>query len=230
MSQFIDRRANGKHKSAVNRQRFIRRFKNQIKDAVSDAIAGRSITDIDSGENISIPAKDISEPIFHHGQGGKNTIVHPGNEEFVPGDKFQRQSQNEGQGQGNQASDQGEGMDDFGFQISRDEFLELFFEDLELPNLAKKQISQVETESWVRAGYTVDGIPANINIMRSLRGAIGRKKAMGSSFNKKIKELEKQLSQLENNNKSDSSLNSEIYSIEYKRINEEIERLKKKEI
>ena len=41
MSQLIDRRLNGKNKSAVNRQRFIRRYKSQIKRAVGDAISGR---------------------------------------------------------------------------------------------------------------------------------------------------------------------------------------------
>ena len=60
MVHFIDRRLNGKNKSAVNRQRFIRRYKSQIKKAVSDAVAKRSIQDIDSGENIRIPTKDIT--------------------------------------------------------------------------------------------------------------------------------------------------------------------------
>ena len=36
MTQIIDRRLNGKNKSAVNRQRFLRRFRSQIKQAVAD--------------------------------------------------------------------------------------------------------------------------------------------------------------------------------------------------
>ena len=67
MTQIIDRRLSGKNKSAVNRQRFIRRYKNQIKKAVGEAISGRSITDIDRGEKINIPARDISEPALGHG-------------------------------------------------------------------------------------------------------------------------------------------------------------------
>ena len=50
----------------------------------------RSITDIDSGESVGIPSKDISDPVFHHGQGGRHEGVHPGNREFVTGDKFKR--------------------------------------------------------------------------------------------------------------------------------------------
>jgi hypothetical protein len=64
MAQIIDRRLNGKNKSTVNRQRFIRRYKDQIKKSVADAVGRRSITEIDKGEEIVIPAKDISEPRF----------------------------------------------------------------------------------------------------------------------------------------------------------------------
>lgn len=90
MAHFIDRRLNGKNKSAVNRQRFIRRYKQQIKQAVSDAISKRSVTDLSSGESISIPARDITEPFFHQGQGGVKQRVHPGNDQFSPGDRIPR--------------------------------------------------------------------------------------------------------------------------------------------
>lgn len=66
MSHFIDRRLNGKNKSAVNRQRFLKRYKTQLKRAVADAVDKRSITDMDSGETVGIPSRDISEPVFHH--------------------------------------------------------------------------------------------------------------------------------------------------------------------
>ena len=111
MAHFIDRRLNGKTKSAVNRQRFIRRYKKQIKQAVSDAVSKRSIQDVDKGESISIPTKDIREPHFHQGHGGKREMVHPGNDQFVSGDKIDRPkgvAAAKGSGEG-QASDQGEG-------------------------------------------------------------------------------------------------------------------------
>ncbi|XNM60630.1 DUF444 family protein [Escherichia coli] len=51
MTLFIDRRLNGKNKSMVNRQRFLRRYKAQIKQSIpSEAINKRSVTDVDSGE------------------------------------------------------------------------------------------------------------------------------------------------------------------------------------
>ena len=197
MSQFIDRRLNGKNKSMVNRQRFIHRFKKQIKEAVSNAIAGRSIKDMDSGEKISIPAKDITEPHFQHASGGKRHIVHPGNQDFMQGDKVKRPEGGDGQGGGSQASDSGEGSDDFGFEISKEEFLDLFFEDLELPNLIKTRLDQqIESFKWVRAGYTPHGTHANINVLRSLRGSIARRRAMGSSYRRHIHECEEAIAKL----------------------------------
>ena len=118
MAHFIDRRLNGKNKSAVNRQRFLRRYKSQIKKAVADSISKRSVTDTESSENISIPSRDIKEPIFHQGKGGDRDRVLPGNDQFSPGDKIKR-PQGGGQGSGSgEASDSGEGQDDFNFSIS----------------------------------------------------------------------------------------------------------------
>jgi len=193
MSQFIDRRLNGKNKSTVNRQRFIRRFKKQIKDAVSNAISGRSITDIDSGEKVSIPAKDISEPFFHHAAGGKRHMIYPGNKEFIAGDKVKRPNPEGEGGEGGNASNTGEGTDSFGFEISREEFLEIFFEDLELPHLVKRKLNQLESVKWVRAGFTPYGTHANLNILRSLRIAIGRRQAITSSHLQHIAQVEKEI-------------------------------------
>ena len=192
MTQVIDRRLNGKHKSAVNRQRFIRRFKAQIKRAVADAVSGRSIVDIDNGEKINIPARDMSEPVFHHGSGGRHEGVHPGNTDFVTGDKIKRPPDAAG-GQGGKASDSGEGEDEFAFQLSREEFLELFFEDLALPDLVKTQLAKLADFKSVRAGHTSDGVPTNINVIRSLRGALARRIALRGPHMKRLREVNDEL-------------------------------------
>src|SRR5690606_17640535 len=122
MSYVIDRRLNGKNKSTVNRQRFLRRYKAHIKKAVEEAVGRRSITDIEHGEQISIPGRDIDEPIFHHGPGGRQTRVFPGNREFATGDRIARPEGGGGGGGGNKAGNSGEGEDDFVFQITQEEF------------------------------------------------------------------------------------------------------------
>ena len=198
MTQIIDRRLNGKNKSAVNRQKFIRRYKKHLKRAVADAVDKRSITDIERGEKVNIPARDISEPTFGIGAGGIRDTVFPGNEEFAQGDQIQRPQGggSGGSGQG-EASDSGEGEDDFVFALSREEFMDLFFEDLELPNLVKTQLATLARFKKVRAGYTSSGSPSNISIIRSMRGAMARRIALASPHKRKVRELEERLEQLQ---------------------------------
>ncbi|MBI1195395.1 MAG: DUF444 family protein [Gammaproteobacteria bacterium] len=203
--QIIDRRLNGKNKSAVNRQRFIRRYREQIRQAVSRTISERSISDIDSGEKINIPRRDIQEPSFHHGQGGVRETILPGNREFVSGDKLRRPEGGQGSGQGGQASDQGEGEDDFVFQLSREEFLEFFFDDLALPDMVKTQLAKVTENRRVRAGYTHQGIPTNINVIRSMQGALARRIAIGGPHRRKLNEAREQLAAVQ----ADLSLSEE---------------------
>ncbi|MDO6477540.1 YeaH/YhbH family protein [Alteromonas sp. 1_MG-2023] len=198
MAHFIDRRLNSKGKSTVNRQRFLRRYKQQIKRAVSDAVGQRSVTDLETGEQISIPARDIKEPVFHTGQGGQRTIVHPGNDQFTAGDKIDRPpggGGGQGQGEGD-ASDSGEGQDEFVFSISKDEYLDLLFDDLALPNLKKNQFDKVVQYETYRAGYQTDGVPSNLDIVRSLKGSVARRIALTGSDRKKLREKEAQLEAL----------------------------------
>ena len=197
MATFIDRRLDGKNKSSVNRQRFIRRFKGQIKKAVTEAMNGRSITDMDTGEKINIPARDLSEPVFGHGPGGRREAIHPGNRDFTPGDRIARPPPGGGGGTGKgQASNSGEGEDDFVFELSREEFLELFFEDLELPNLVRTQLAKITEFKSVRAGFTSAGAPANIDIVRSLKGALARRMALAAPYTRRLREAEEELQRL----------------------------------
>ncbi|MFA7268659.1 MAG: YeaH/YhbH family protein [Sterolibacterium sp.] len=208
MLQIIDRRNDSKNKSAVNRNRFIRRFKGQIRKAVQDAIARRGIADIDNGEKIGIPAKDISEPHFHHGRGGRWSVVQPGNDRFVTGDEFDRPD--EGAGGSGGASRDGEGVEDFAFTLSREEFLDIFFDDLALPRLVKTQLARILEYKRVRSGYTQTGVPTNINVVRSLRGAAGRRLAVGAPYRKALRELDEQLAELEARGEGDGEEAAEL--------------------
>ena len=197
MQQIIDRRLAGKNKSIGNRERFLRRHKEQIREAVKRAIDGRGIRDIERGEDIHIPKRDLSEPVFGHGQGGVRDIVHPGNKDYVRGDRIERpQGGGGGAGKG-QASDQGEGEDDFVFALSKEEFMQVFFEDLALPHLVRTQLAEVPEWKSHRAGFTSDGTPNNLHVVRSMRGAIGRRIAIGASGRRELREMQEQLDALQ---------------------------------
>lgn len=222
MAQFIDRRLNGKNKSAVNRQRFLKRHKEQIKESVADAVNRRSITNTETGEDVSIPHKDINEPIFHQDKGGVRERVHPGNDQFITGDKIERPKgggQGSGSGEGN-ASPDGEGQDEFVFQISKDEYLDILFEDLELPNLEKNQIAKITEWKTHRAGFQTAGIPSNIAVVRSLQQSLARRTAMTAGKKRLLKELEDELARIKNIEPAQQ--------FEENRLKAEIEELRKK--
>ncbi len=191
--QIIDRRLAGKNKSIGNRERFLRRHKEQIREAVKRAVDGRGIRDLVQGEDIHIPRRDISEPVFSHGQGGRRETVHPGNDEYVRGDRIERPPSGGGAGG---ASDQGEGDDDFVFHLSKEEFMQVFFDDLALPNLARTTLADTPEFKTHRAGYSSDGTPNNLHVVRSMRGAIGRRIAIGSESRRELHRLETHLDHL----------------------------------
>jgi uncharacterized sporulation protein YeaH/YhbH (DUF444 family) len=195
MSYFIDRRPNARHKSAVNRQRFLQRYRSHIKRAVEESVNRRSITDMERGEKVSIPTKDISEPSFQHGPGGRRTVVSPGNKEFAEGDRLRRPGGGGGgggSGEG-QAGNQGEGMDEFVFSLSREEFLDFVFDGLELPHLERKQLQVLEETRPVRAGISKEGVPARINIVRSMREAQARRIGMRAPLKRALREAQEAL-------------------------------------
>jgi uncharacterized sporulation protein YeaH/YhbH (DUF444 family) len=178
MNYLIDRRLNGRNKSAVNRERFMRRYKEHIRRAVKGMVAERSITDMAKGGDVKVPARDISEPGFGYGQGGDWETVHPGNKEFVRGDKIPR-PEGGGGGKGGSQSGNGEAVDDFVFSLSRDEFLNIFFEDLELPNLMRTAVAEAEDKRFVRAGYVKEGTPCNLSVAKTMKTALARRIALG---------------------------------------------------
>jgi len=194
MQHIVDRRLAGKNKSIGNRERFLRRYKDQIREAVKRAIDGRGIRDMQRGEDIHIPKKDLSEPVFGHGSGGVRETVHPGNKDYVRGDRIERPKGGQGSGSGKgQAGDSGEGEDDFVFALSKEEFMQVFFEDLALPHLVRTQLAEVPEYKSHRAGFSNDGTPSNLSVVRSMRGALGRRIALGMGPRRELHELEAQL-------------------------------------
>jgi uncharacterized protein len=196
MSSIIDRRPDGKNKSSVDRSRFLRRFRGQIRKAVSDIIDRDRIKDLDTSKKVRIPVRDISEPQFTQGAGGRRERVLPGNDRFRTGDVVDRPPRG-GQGQGSQASPDGLGEDAFEFTLSRDEFLDCFFEDLALPNLVKRHLASLKEFRRIRGGFTRSGIPANINLVRTMRGATGRRIATRKPLCDRLLELEAEARLLE---------------------------------
>ncbi len=205
MVNIVDRRLNPKDKSLANRQRFIRRAKRQILDAVRDISARRKVTEVgQKEESIRIPSDGLQEPAFHKtSNGGTRHHVVPGNKEYRAGDTIPRP---EGGGGGSGGSPDGEGEDEFQFSVRRDEFLDLFFENLELPKLARTQLSTVEQEGIQRAGFSVSGSPASLNLTRTMRNSLSRRLALRRPKRDEILALDREIDRLERSGKEPQRL------------------------
>src|SRR5678816_4576892 len=183
MNRLIDRRLNTRGKSTVNRERFLRRYKTQIRAEVKRMVGERKVEEMDRGGDVHLPKKDIAEPNFGFGHGGDR--------EYVAGDKIPRPGGGgSGSGGGSEAGEGAETQDEFVFSLSREEFLDIFFDDLELPRLIRTQLSTAEQFKSVRAGYTTVGSPANLSVPRTLGNALARRIALGGARRRDIALLE----------------------------------------
>jgi uncharacterized sporulation protein YeaH/YhbH (DUF444 family) len=185
----VDRRLNPGSKSLENRQRFLRRAKALVQGAVKKSSEGRDIRDVLEGGEVSIPLDGMNEPRFRR-DGGVRDMVVPGNKKFVEGDMLPRSGAGEGKAGG---PGEGDGEDGFRFVLSRDEFVDLFLDDLELPDLAKRKLAEVESEGLRRAGYATSGSPANISVSRTVRLAMARRVALRRPRPETIARLEDEL-------------------------------------
>ena len=186
----VDRRLNPGSKSLENRQRFLRRAKALVQGAVKKSSQDRDIKDVLEGGEVSIPLDGMDEPRFRR-EGGTRDMVLPGNKKFIEGDILPRSG---GGGRGKQKdAGQGDSEDAFRFVLSRDEFVDLFLDDLELPDLAKRKLAQAESEGIQRAGYATSGSPANISISRTVSRAMARRVALRRPRPEAIEKLEAEL-------------------------------------
>jgi len=202
----VDRRLNPGGKSLANRQRFMRRAKSLIRKAVHESSANRSIKDADKGGEVSLPVHGVHEPSFRRGNaGGIRDHLLPGNKEYAEGDLITRPQGGAG-GSGSEGSPEGDGHDDFRFALSHDEFIDLFLEDLELPDLAKRRVTDTESVSWHRAGYSVSGSPANLALNRTIRNSLSRRVALRRPKADEIARIREAIEELEESEDQDLRL------------------------
>ena len=193
----VDRRLNPKSKSLGNRQRFLRRAKNEVREAVRDALKKRRIADVAGGERVAIRSKSLREPTFRHSSNsGSRDFVLPGNKDYSAGDTVPKPKDGQGGG-GSKGSPDGSGEDDFVFSLSKDEFLDLFFEDLKLPNMVKAKLKDMRSPKPMRAGYSSDGPPSKMNRVRTMRNSLARRIALRRPSEAEIEAAEAELAAAE---------------------------------
>ncbi|SEH86394.1 hypothetical protein SAMN05216228_1010115 [Rhizobium tibeticum] len=196
MPNFIDRRLNPKDKSLGNRQRFLKRARDELKRAIKEQVKSDKIADVDAAHGVPMPKRGAGEPTFQPASGsGEREYILPGNKEYMAGDKLSRPQG--GGGGGGRGAGHGESEDDFQFILSRDEVLDLFFEDLELPDMVKLNLKETVTYKPHRVGFSTAGTPTNINVGRTMRNSYGRRIALQRPSEAAVKTLADEIAVLE---------------------------------
>lgn len=174
MMTIIDRRKTNKNKSVGNRQKFIKRYKSRIKrsvDAISDT---KGITDILNDRKVVIDQDEIEEPNFNFDMStGERDVIFTGNKTLQKGDKIRKPPKSDEDG--TEGSDTGEGFDEFSFTLTKEEFLELYFSDMCLPDFIKESMKGTAKWKMKRSGYSKEGIPPRLDLLKTLKQSMARR-------------------------------------------------------
>lgn len=194
-SVIVDRRPD-KGKSVANRQRVLKRLDAALKAQVDKLIARRKLQEHDKGVEVTVERKDVKEPsfTFDPATGSTGRIV-PGNDRYGVGDKIPRDpAQRQGRGAG---SGTGEGSSDdedvFRFALSREEYLSLLFDELELPPLVKKDLLEIDENRFRRGGVVRYGSPGTVCVARTFKASIGRRVAAEAQHEEALDAAEAEL-------------------------------------
>src|SRR5438045_9370978 len=95
----VDRRLNPGSKSLENRQRFLRRAKALVQQAVKKSSQDRDIKDVLEGGEVTIPLDGMDEPRFRR-EGGTRDMVLPGTKKYIEADVLRRPNTAGGRGSG----------------------------------------------------------------------------------------------------------------------------------
>ena len=165
-------------RSAGDRQRHKKKIEDAIKEGVHNIVAEESIIGQDGKKKIRIPVRGIKEYRFIYGDNSQNKKVGS-----APG-KEVRRGQNIGKAPGSEKPGKGDkagnekGEEYYDVEITLEELAHYLFNDLELPELVKKNIKNITGEKWKRHGYRNDGIRPRLDKKKTAINRIKRRKAV----------------------------------------------------
>ena len=171
-----------KHKSIVDRAasdraRHKKKIDKAIKESIKDVIAEESIIGQNGKKKIRVPVRGLKEYRFIYGNNEKNkTVGSAGDHSVKKGQKIGQKRAQQGAGQGSGKASNKKGDEYYDVEVSLEELAEYLFNDLELPDLEKKQFRFVSQETIKRKGYRFQGIRPRLSKKETLKRKIRRQK------------------------------------------------------
>lgn len=188
MAVFREFNSGGRDRSSEDRRRHRELVEESIKKNLGSIIAEESIIGKSRDKKIKIPIKGIKEFQFIYGKNKPGIGAGDGSEKR--GDKFSGDSGGNG-GKGRAGNQEGE--DIFETEITIDEVIKYLFDDMDLPDIDKKQLSQLEEKSYRKLGYQHKGIPPRLAKKRSVIEKIKRKQATKRTLNEQYESESKDI-------------------------------------
>lgn len=160
-------------RSAGDRLRHRQKIRESIRENIADIIAEESIIGKSRDRVIKVPIRGIREYRFVYGDNAPG--VGQGDGDSQPGQIVGKSGQ-EGQGQGTEKAGDKAGVDYYETDVTLEELIDIMFEDLDLPDLERKALRQLEApRSSKRRGYRQVGIRIRLDKLRTVRSRIKRK-------------------------------------------------------
>jgi len=160
-------------RSAGDRLRHRHKVREAIRENIAEIIAEESIIGKDRNRIIKVPIRGVKEYRFIYGENAPG-VGEGGSEEKQAGQVI---GEGKEKGRGQQAGDR-PGVDYYETDISLEELVEIMFEDLELPDLERKNFMQLEVEQLSkRKGYRKKGIRVHLDRRRTALARVKRKQA-----------------------------------------------------
>jgi uncharacterized sporulation protein YeaH/YhbH (DUF444 family) len=161
-------------RSAEDRRRHKELVEESIKKNIGSIISEESIIGQSGNKKIKIPIRGIKEYSFIYGKNVKGAASGDGDEKR--GDVIGEDKDEKGYGIGGAGNQEGE--DIYETEITIEELVNYLFDDMKLPDLDKKKLSDIETDNGFRKlGYQKSGIPPRLSKRRSVIEKIKRRQA-----------------------------------------------------
>ncbi len=163
-------------RTASDRRRHKQKIEKAIREGIHHIVADESIISKDGKQKYRIPVRGIKQYRFVYGDNGKQVGSAPGTD-IKRGQKI-GEPRSKGRGQPNKAGDD-KGEEYYDVEITREELVEYLFAELKLPELQRRQLSNIDTEKLKRKGYRPQGIIPRLDRKKSAIARVKRMKAAG---------------------------------------------------
>ncbi len=172
----------GRERSSEDRRRHKELVEESIKKNIGNIISEESIIGQSGQKKIKIPVKGIKEYSFIYGTNKRGAATGDGDEKR--GDVVGEEAEGKNYGHGG-AGDQ-EGEDIYETEITIDELVNYLFDDLDLPDIDRRRLSDMETlKGYRKLGYQKKGIQPRLAKRRTVVEKIKRKQ----SYRRSLKEI-----------------------------------------